>query len=131
MASDHGTIDVVAAVITRESRVLIGRRPSHKRHGGYWEFPGGKVHQGETLEAALSREIVEELGVKATAISPPCYTAADPGSPGQVHFMPARIVGEPVLREHEALRWCSVNSLAGLPLAPSDAEFAAIGLHLA
>jgi len=57
----EGEIDVVAAVIERDGRILIARRPAASHLGGLWEFPGGKRHPGESAEAALVREIREEL----------------------------------------------------------------------
>jgi mutator protein MutT len=54
---------VVAAVIQRNDQYLLCQRPAHKRHGGLWEFPGGKVHDGETDFDAISRELTEELEV--------------------------------------------------------------------
>ena len=59
-------VPVVAAVIRREGRYLLGRRPGHKRHGGLWEFPGGKLHDGEDAEAAAHRELDEELALAPT-----------------------------------------------------------------
>ena len=56
-------VNVTAAVIGREGRVLLCRRPQGKRCAGLWEFPGGKVEPGETLAACLVRECREELGV--------------------------------------------------------------------
>lgn len=56
-------VEVVAAVLVREGRVLVAKRPAAKRNGGLWEFPGGKVEPGETHAEALTREIEEELGL--------------------------------------------------------------------
>ena len=58
-------VEVVAAVIEREGRVLIGQRRLGGRHPGKWEFPGGKVEPGEEPRAALARELREELGIEA------------------------------------------------------------------
>ncbi len=63
---------VAGALIDADGRVLIARRPDHKRHGGLWEFPGGKVEPGETPEEALVRELREELTVE------PCLRCLDP-----------------------------------------------------
>jgi len=60
-------ITVVAAVIERDGRVLIGQRRLDESYGGKWEFPGGKVEAGEEPRAALSRELAEELGIEAEA----------------------------------------------------------------
>jgi 8-oxo-dGTP diphosphatase len=54
---------VTAAIIERDGRVLIAQRPPEARHAGEWEFPGGKVEEGETPEQCLARELDEELGV--------------------------------------------------------------------
>ena len=53
---------VVAGIVVQDGRVLIARRPMHKESGGLWEFPGGKIEQGETPQQALERELREETG---------------------------------------------------------------------
>ena len=68
-------IDVVCGLFVRGGRVLIVQRKPGGRHGGYWEFPGGKVEAGETPERSLAREIVEELGVAARVGRPPTTTS--------------------------------------------------------
>ncbi|MCS7279889.1 MAG: (deoxy)nucleoside triphosphate pyrophosphohydrolase [Thermodesulfobacteriaceae bacterium] len=55
---------VVAGFIEKEGKFLLVQRPFHKRNGGLWEFPGGKVERGETLEEALKRELKEELDIE-------------------------------------------------------------------
>ena len=118
------TIPVVAAVIRREGRYLVCRRPSHKRHGGMWEFPGGKVHAGETLGEAVARELDEELSLRAETVAPaPVFEARDPGSPFLILFLETVAGGEPVSHEHEAVGWMSPEELTVLPLAPSDERF--------
>jgi 8-oxo-dGTP diphosphatase len=61
---------VVAAVVVRGGNVLLSRRPPGKHLAGLWEFPGGKVEEGETPESALAREVREELGLEITAPLP-------------------------------------------------------------
>ncbi len=56
-------VEVSAGIIHRENKILITRRAAHKSLGGYWEFPGGKIEPGETIEACLKREIWEELHI--------------------------------------------------------------------
>jgi mutator protein MutT len=63
MPSPKSHIHVTAAMILSSGRVLLARRPPESRHGGKWEFPGGKQEPGEDLESCLKREIMEELGV--------------------------------------------------------------------
>lgn len=105
--------DIVAGVIERDGRVLIGRRPAKGLLGGLWEFPGGKREPGETDEAALSREIHEELGLKV-AVEAPIATVEHAYS----HFaITLRLYGCRVRsghvrrRYHTAVRWVTPNSL--------------------
>ncbi|MBN1511198.1 MAG: A/G-specific adenine glycosylase [Phycisphaerae bacterium] len=105
--------DIVAGVIERNGRVLIGRRPAKGLLGGLWEFPGGKREPGETDEAALSREIHEELGLKV-AVEAPIATVEHAYS----HFaITLRLYGCRVRsgrvrrRYHTAVRWVTPNSL--------------------
>jgi 8-oxo-dGTP diphosphatase len=68
-----GPIDVVVGILMRPNGdVLLGQRPEGKPYAGYWEFPGGKVEQGEALFAALQREFVEELGLYIDSAEPWC-----------------------------------------------------------
>lgn len=114
---------MLAAVVQRDGRYLVCRRPAHKRHGGLWEFPGGKLHPGETLADALRRELREELGVEGTPRGEPLLEVADPGSEFVIVFVPAEVAGEPVCLEHSELRWADVSELGELALAPSDRRF--------
>ena len=67
MSATTSITEVVAAVLTQpDGRVLLAQRPPGKVYAGYWEFPGGKVEPGESLEAALARELHEELGIVVT-----------------------------------------------------------------
>ena len=61
-------IEVIAAIIRNNNKTLIARRRPNKHLGGYWEFPGGKIENGETPEECLVREIKEELGVSINVI---------------------------------------------------------------
>jgi 8-oxo-dGTP diphosphatase len=117
-------IPVVACVIEREGRVLVCQRPSHKRHGGLWEFPGGKQEAGETRLAAARRELGEELGVEVTAVGPVAFAIVDPGSSFRIEFVPTTAEGEPRAREHPRIEWVGDAELLALPLAPSDAVYA-------
>ena len=114
---------VVAAVISDGDRFLVCRRPADKRHGGLWEFPGGKVEPGESDEVAARRELREELGVDLVRVSLAVFEIADPGSPFTIAFVPVQIAGEPVPHEHSELMWAAPGELTILPLAPSDSAF--------
>ena len=71
-----GKIRVVAAVVERRGKYLVCRRPAHKRHADKWEFPGGKVHAGESDSDAIRRELDEELAVDARATADPLVHVA-------------------------------------------------------
>ena len=114
---------VIAAVISRDNRLLVCQRPKHKRHGGLWEFPGGKIEPGENEETAARRELREELGVEVERVDEPELSIADPGSSFVIVFTPVEISGEPTCHEHEALMWGSPAELAALDLAPSDRRY--------
>lgn len=118
-------VEVLAAVIRSGGRLLVGRRPRTKRHGGLWEFPGGKLLEGESRAQAAERELREELGVRLVRLGRTLHSRRDPGSPFLIHFVEAEIEGEPVAREHEELRWVPPAELEALDLAPADAAFAA------
>jgi 8-oxo-dGTP diphosphatase len=116
---------VVAAVLSRDGRYLVCRRPDDKRHGGLWEFPGGKVDEGESRADAVRRELSEELELDATEVGALLFTSSDDGSPFVIEFVETRAVGEPVLHEHSAAGWFAPEELLELLLAPADARFAA------
>lgn len=116
---------VVAAVLVRGGRVLVGRRPAHKRHGGLWEVPGGKLEDGETHAAAAARELAEELGLRVRAAGPVVFTMHDPGSPFVIAYVPVAADGEPQALEHDVLAWVPAAELAGWALTPSGVRFAA------
>ena len=117
------TIPVLAAVIRRGDRYLICQRPFHKRHGGLWEFPGGKLEPGETLLDSAKRELLEELDVEAVTVEAPLMSVHDPGSSFVIEFVPTTVEGEPRCIEHVALRWADAAELNELDLAPSDRRF--------
>lgn len=114
---------VVAAVIERDGRYLVCQRPAHKRHGGLWEFPGGKCEPGESDQDAVVRELAEELAVTVTAVGDPILAVGDPGAPFLIVFLPVAIAGTPEALEHEALHWGDPPALLTMALAPSDRAF--------
>jgi 8-oxo-dGTP pyrophosphatase MutT (NUDIX family) len=104
-------------------RYLVCQRPLTKRHGGLWEFPGGKMESGESLIDAANRELKEELNVSAVSVGEPIYTVHDEGSPFVIEFVPCEIAGVPTCLEHSDLRWASLEDTQALELAPSDRKF--------
>ena len=124
-APSGGLIRVLAAVIRRGDRYLLCRRPVHKRHGGLWEFPGGKIESKETLLDAAIREMCEELNLRAVGIGATLAIFRDPGSSFLIEFIEVEVQGEPERLEHDEHRWCTIDELAELDLAPTDGRFAA------
>ena len=117
-------IRVVAAVIRRGDTLLVCQRPAHKRHGGLWEFPGGKCEPGESDVAAIRRELREELDIDPASVAGSEFEVADAGSPYLIAFIPVTIEAEPSALEHDALAWASIQELLAMPLAPSDLRYA-------
>jgi len=121
--TSDSTVRVLAAVIQNDGRFLVCRRPLHKRHGGLWEFPGGKLEPAESDLDAARRELREELDVGVTAVGRELFAVHDAGSPFLIAFIEVGIQGTPACREHIELRWCAPRELNALALAPSDRLF--------
>jgi 8-oxo-dGTP diphosphatase len=112
------------ALIDRDGRVLLARRPEGKSMAGLWEFPGGKVEPGETPEAALIRELHEELGIDTWASCLAPLTFASHGYPDFHLLMPLfacrKWEGIPQSREGQALKWVRPEDLRDYPMPPAD-----------
>jgi len=123
--SDSTLLLVVAvALIDSDGRVLVQQRPAGKPMAGLWEFPGGKIEPGELPEAALIREIREELGVELVRESlTPAIFASD--GLGTRHllllvYLAREWSGEPEARHASALQWLRPGELRGLAMPPAD-----------
>ncbi len=113
-----------AALIDADGRVMMARRPEGKDMAGLWEFPGGKVHAGETPEAALIRELAEELSldVRESCLAPIAFASHDYDD---FHLLMPLFAcrvwkGTPTPREGQDLRWVQPTRLADLPMPPAD-----------
>ena len=120
-----GKTPVVAAVVRRGSHYLVAKRPEHKRHGGLWEFPGGKVLDGETDLQAIERELAEELALATVGVGKVLFESPDPEAPFLIRFVEAEVEGQPIALEHAEVGWFEPADLRTLALAPSDASFVA------
>jgi mutator protein MutT len=116
-------IPVVAAVVQKEGRFLLCQRAEGKRHGGLWEFPGGKLLEGETFDAAAARELAEELRVRVSRVGSEVGQFQDAGSEFAIHFLEVAIEGSPIAHEHQALGWFTLEEVCALALAPADRAF--------
>ena len=112
------------ALVDSEGRVLIAQRPEGKSLAGLWEFPGGKVEPGETPEAALIRELREELGIEVAQACLAPFVFASHAYEGFHLLMPLylcrRWEGFAVAREHAALKWVRPSGLRDYPMPPAD-----------
>jgi 8-oxo-dGTP diphosphatase len=116
-------IEVAAGLILDDvGRLLACRRPEGKHLGGKWEFPGGKVEEGERPAVALVRELEEELGITVTCGEGLTPVVWDYGrGPIRLHSFVCRIAaGELHPHEHSEIRWCQPDELPALDWAEAD-----------
>jgi mutator protein MutT len=121
---DDVRVEVVAAIVHRNGKILITRRLDHVHLAGLWEFPGGKVEAGESWEGALLREIREELGMEI-AVGPEIFTIEHdyPTRSVRLHFFSCTVIrGEPQALDVSDLRWVTPAQLADFEFPPADAE---------
>ena len=121
-----GMIQVVAAIIERNGRVLIGRRKPEQSHPLQWEFPGGKVEPGETPEQALARELAEELAVlevEGREITRQEFTYPGKDPIELIFYRVESFTGEPENRVFHEMRWERRSALPALDFVEGDREF--------
>lgn len=118
------------ALIDVDGRVLLAQRPEGKSMAGLWEFPGGKVETGETPEAALIRELHEELGIDtwASCLAPLTFASH---SYDEFHLMMPLFAcrkweGTPQPREGQVLKWVKPNDMRNCPMPEADIPLIAI-----
>ncbi len=120
---------VACALVDPDNRVLLAQRPAGKSMAGLWEFPGGKVEPGETPEAALIRELAEELGVQVPIACLAPLTFASHGYDDFHLLMPLFIcrkwTGIIQAREGQVLRWVQPADMMDYPMPPADVPLVA------
>jgi mutator protein MutT len=115
-------IVVTAAVIERDGRILVTRRPDGVHLAGLWEFPGGKCGHAEPLTRCLEREILEELGTPCR-VGPEVFTITHeyPERTVELHFFECALDGEPRPLINQEMRWVRREDLAALDFPAADA----------
>jgi len=121
---------VAVALVDDDNRVLIAQRPEGKSMAGLWEFPGGKVETGETPEAALIRELNEELNIDVTAACLAPFTFASHTYEKFHLLMPLYVCrrwsGTPRPNEGQTLKWVRANTLKDHDMPPADIPLVAM-----
>jgi 8-oxo-dGTP diphosphatase len=124
MAESKLLLVAACALVDGDGRVLICQRPQGKQLAGLWEFPGGKVEAGETPEAALIRELKEELGISVTqaCLAPFVFAsyAYDDFHLLMPLFLCRRWEGFVQQLEHAALAWVRPDEMRDYPMPPAD-----------
>ena len=114
-------LEVVAALVERDGRFLACRRAPEKARGGMWEFPGGKVEPGETRAQALTRELAEELGVRAEAGEQAAQVVhAYDDVTVRLTLLRVTLLGEPQRLEHADMRFMTMEGAQSEPFCPAD-----------
>lgn len=117
------TIVVLAAVIERDGEFLVTRRLKDTHLSGYWEFPGGKCEQGESHEACLERELLEELNVRSTVGAEILMTEHEyPTKRVRLHFRRCVIAGEPEPMLGQEMRWITPDEMKVLQFPEADRD---------
>lgn len=122
MSEATPTVEVAAGLIVRDGKVLIAQRLSNAHLGGLWEFPGGKRKPGESFEACLRREVMEELGL-TIAVDEQVATAehCDVGHRVRLRFYRCTVLtGEPHPLGCEAFRWVTPTEISAYSFPPAD-----------
>lgn len=116
---------VAAALVDGDGRVLLQQRRPDRAMAGLWEFPGGKVESDELPEAALARELEEELGIRVApaALAPACFASAPLGACHMVLllYICRAWSGDPEPLDASALKWARPGEMYGLAMPPADA----------
>ena len=124
MVENKKTVHVAVGVIVKHGQILLAKRASHQHQGGLWEFPGGKVEAGETVQNALARELNEELAIDVKACRPLLEIKHD--YKDKSVFLDVWLVlefdGEAKGIEGQPLVWAPITALANYEFPEANVE---------
>ncbi|WP_348811071.1 8-oxo-dGTP diphosphatase MutT [Flavobacterium maritimum] len=119
------TDQVTAAIIRNGSKILIARRSPNKHLGGFWEFPGGKIEEGETAQECLKRELEEELGIIVRVGE--FFMENEHHYEDKIILLKAyeceHVSGNIVLNDHDQIEWVEKSDFVNFKFAPADIPF--------
>ena len=129
--SNHPVLLVVSvALIDVDGRILLAQRPEGRQMSGLWEFPGGKIEEGETPEVALVRELKEELGIDITESCLAPFSFASHVYDNFHLLMPLYLCrlwkGTPSPKEQQKLKWVRLENFNDYPMPPADLPLVAM-----
>jgi 8-oxo-dGTP diphosphatase len=115
---------VAAALVRTDGAIFLQKRPEGRDMAGLWEFPGGKLEDGEPPETALARELAEELAIEvdSSALEAACFASAPLGAKNLllILYICRQWVGLPQPQENQEIGWFSIDDMAELPMPPAD-----------
>ena len=114
-------VEVVAGVVEKKGKYLVGRKTDSQSNSEVWEFPGGKVEAGESIEDALRREWREELEVDIAKFCGPITKLEN--EEYRLHFCAIEISGTPAAKEHSELAWLEPKKIGRLTMHALDSQF--------
>lgn len=116
-------IKVVAAILEKEDKILIAKKREGKPLAGLWEFPGGKIEEGETPEESLVRELMEEMNIKVRVneyVGESIYDYGDGKVISLKGFTAEIIEGDIKLTDHDEYKWVTLEEICNYRIAPAD-----------
>ncbi|TLX77089.1 (deoxy)nucleoside triphosphate pyrophosphohydrolase [Labilibacter sediminis] len=118
------TLNVVCAIIIQNNKILAAKRSKNMPHPGFWEFPGGKIEDGENEKDCLIREIKEELNCIISNIKPiKSFTYSYPDKNIILKPFICQLKNQiPIATEHEQIKWLALNELNTVDWLPADIE---------
>lgn len=116
-------IEVVAAILEKENKIFIAKKREGKPLAGLWEFPGGKIEEGETPEESLIRELMEEMNIKVRVneyVGESIYDYGDGKVISLKGFTAEIIEGDIKLTDHDEYKWVTLEEICNYRIAPAD-----------